>query len=409
MISRMKKHLSFLIKPASSDCNLFCDYCFYRKTAEDYPETSVHRITEDTIRTLVRKAQTPERASVSYIWQGGEPMLMGLDFYRMVLEIQEEHRHPDQQVTNTIQTNAVSVNDEWARFFNANNFLVGVSLDGPQHLYDIHRFTRGKNSVFHRVVSACDTLNKHRVEYNILAVVNNDTVQYPDTIYRYFRDKHFNYLQFIDCMEVVDDDIAPFSVTPKAFGDFLCRLFDLWLDDGYPNVSIRLFDNYLQYRVGRIPECCMYKDECGQYFVLEHNGDIFPCDFFVTREWKLGNINVDEIDFLIESTLRQDFAGKRSIPCVDCETCRWLGFCQRGCIKFRYQPTFNYSARNHMCEGYKQFFEYVDDAYNFLVWDIMRRQRGEPAAEAGRNEPCVCGSGKKFKKCCSRYSYLMNK
>ncbi len=366
-------------------------------------------MTEETFRTLVEKAQIPVRQSVSYIWQGGEPMLMGLDFYRMTIDIQNEHRQPGQHIANTIQTNAVAINDEWADFFAHNRFLVGVSLDGPRDLYDIHRFTRTKASVFDRVLKACDILEAHKVEYNILAVVNNDTVRYPEEIYRYFRDKKFHYLQFIDCMEVTDGEISPFSVDPKEFGDFLCKLFDLWIADGYPYVSIRLFDNYLQYRTGSAPECCMYKNNCGEYFVVEYNGDIFPCDFFVTKEWKLGNIHDDAVDVLIENPLRSEFAEKRSIPVGECEECTWMGFCQRGCIKFRHEPSFDYGALNYMCEAYKQFFEYVDETYDFLAWDILRRHRGEPAPSTGRNDPCFCGSGKKYKKCCAKYEYLLKK
>ncbi|MFC1551423.1 anaerobic sulfatase maturase [Candidatus Latescibacterota bacterium] len=406
MTSPMHTYLSFLMKPASSDCNLFCDYCFYRKTAEDYPETTVHRMSEETLRMLVEKAQTPERKAVGYIWQGGEPMLMGLDFYKMAVEIQTEHQKPGQQISNTMQTNAINIDDEWAVFFRKNNVLVGVSMDGPKELYDMHRFTRARSSVFEKVTDACDVLDKHNVDYNILAVVNNDTVKYPEEIYTYFRDKNFHYLQFIDCVEAVDGEIAPFSVDPHEYGKFLCKLFDLWLEDGYPRVSIRFFDNYLQYRAGMVPECCMYKNNCGEYFVVEHNGDMFPCDFFVTKEWNLGNINTDEIAALIDNPLRTEFADKRNIPHDDCEVCPWFGFCQRSCIKFRYLPDFDYSSLNIMCESYKMFFEHADKIYNFLAWDIMRRHRGEPPPDIGRNDPCVCRSGKKYKKCCEEYSFL---
>ncbi len=408
MTSPMYTYLSFLMKPASSDCNLFCDYCFYRKTAEDYPETSVHRMSEETLTTLVKKAQTPERRAVSYIWQGGEPMLMGLDFYKMAVEIQAAHQQPGQQITNTVQTNAINIDDGWASFFRANNILVGVSMDGPKEMYDMHRFTRARTSVFEKVVNACDVLDRHKVDYNILAVVNNDTVHYPEKIYRYFREKNFHYLQFIDCVEAIDGEMAPFSVDAHEYGKFLCKLFDLWVEDGYPNVSIRFFDNYLQYRAGMVPECCMYKNNCGEYFVVEHNGDVFPCDFFVTKEWQLGNINTDEIADLIESPLRKEFADKRNIPHDDCEVCPWLGFCQRSCIKFRFLPDGDYSKLNIMCEAYKTFFEYADKAYDFLTWDILRRHRGESPPKIGRNDPCVCGSGKKFKKCCGKYEFLLN-
>ena len=215
--------ISYLIKPASSDCNMFCDYCFYRKTAETYPETSVHRITYDTFATLARKAQEFNPKAVGYLWQGGEPMLMGLDFYERVIEIQEQFRKPDQMISNVIQTNAILIDEKWAQFFARHRFLVGVSIDGPQELYDLHRFTRSKKSVFDRVIRACGFLNEYNVDYNVLAVVNNDTVNYPEEIYNYFLEQSFHYLQFIPCIEVIDKKIAKFSVDAEEYGRFLCN------------------------------------------------------------------------------------------------------------------------------------------------------------------------------------------
>ncbi|MCE5249445.1 anaerobic sulfatase maturase [bacterium] len=405
----MRKNLSFLIKPASSDCNLFCDYCFYRKTAEAYPETTVHRLTLDTFTELVHKAQVPGRQAVSYMWQGGEPMLMGIDFYRQALAVQESHRQPDQTVSNTIQTNAILIDDDWARLFAEHRFLVGISLDGPRELHDIHRFTRSHKGVFDRVMNACAILDKHKVDFNILSVVNCDTVRHPVEIYRFLVSHGFHYLQFIPCLEVVDGEKAPFSVPADEYGRFLCDLFDIWFEDGYPYVSIRLFDNLLQYYAGYTPECCMYKDSCGEYLVVEHNGDVFTCDFFVTEEWHIGNILVNTPDEIMETPKYQEFAGLRRLECIECETCPWLGFCQRGCVKLRYLPEMNYSARNYLCDSYRTFFEYSKDRYRFLTWDIIRRHANQPAPSIGRNDPCICGSGKKFKKCCEPYSFIVKK
>ncbi len=402
--------ISYLIKPASSDCNMFCDYCFYRKTAEAYPETSVHRITDDTFATLARNAQEFNPQAAGYLWQGGEPMLMGLDFYERVIEIQEQFRKPDQMISNVIQTNAVLIDEKWAQFFARNRFLVGVSIDGPQELYDLHRFTRSKKSVFDRVKKACGFLDEYKVDYNVLAVINNDTVNYPEEIYNYFLEQHFYYLQFIPCIEVVDKKLAPFSVDAEEYGRFLCKLFDEWFKNGYPYVSIRLFDNLLQYRVGQVPESCMFKDSCGWYFVIEHNGDIFPCDFFVTKEWLLGNIRKDSIENILETPKYNEFAHLRDRPCEECNDCEWLDFCHQGCVKFRYLPELDYNATNYLCKSYKMFLEYTRERYNFLAWDIIRRHNGQPPPlNTGRNDPCFCGSGKKYKKCCEKYSFILKK
>lgn len=226
----VRPNVSFLIKPASFDCNLFCDYCFYRKTAEEYPETSVHRLTDEVYETLVKSAQIPERRAVSYMWQGGEPMLMGLDFYRRALAIQEKHRLPHHAITNTIQTNAIMIDDEWGELFAAHNFLVGVSLDGPRDLHDLHRFTRARTGVFDKVIAATEALERAGVDYNILSVVNNDTVKHPRDIYRFLVEGGFHYLQFIPCVETVEGELAPFTVRPDDYGEFLCQLFDAWLE-----------------------------------------------------------------------------------------------------------------------------------------------------------------------------------
>ena len=179
----MKQSIAFLIKPASYDCNLFCDYCFYRRTAESYPETSAHRMDIELLTTLVRKAQTKERQAVSYIWQGGEPTIMGLDFFEKAVEIQNIYRQPNQVISNTLQTNGFLIDDKWAQFFSRNQFLVGVSIDGPEELHDKHRFTRARTGVFDSVMNACNILKAHNVDFNILSVVTSDTVEHLSLIH----------------------------------------------------------------------------------------------------------------------------------------------------------------------------------------------------------------------------------
>jgi len=337
-------------------------------------------------------------------------MLMGLDFFRRAVDIQNRRRRPGQSISNVIQTNGIGIDDEWARFFAEHGFLVGISIDGPRELHDLHRFTRARTSVFDRVMKAVDHMNANGVEYNILAVINNDTVRYPVEIYNYLIGSGFHYLQFIPCLEVVDGETAPFSVNTEAYGDFLCRLFDEWFENGYPYVSIRLFDNLLQYMVGQVPESCMFKDSCGWDLVVEHNGDIYPCDFFVTPEWRLGNINDDSLEDILEQPKYLEFAHMRDRRCEMCDDCEWLGFCHRGCVKFRYLPGLDYDDANYLCEPYKKFFDYARDRYRFLTWDIVRRHTGRPVpSDIGRNDLCFCGSGKKFKKCCEKYRHIAQK
>ena len=349
----MIQHRSFLIKPASWDCNLTCDYCFYKRTAETYPESGAHRMSDETFEALVEKAQRDRVQNVSYIWQGGEPMLMGLDFYKRSIEIQETHRKTGQMLTNTIQTNGVLIDDDWGKFLADHNMLVGISVDGPKNIHDIHRFDHAGNSSFDRVFKAIDILEKYSVEYNILSVVTAETAACAKEIYHFFLDRNFHYLQFIDCIEADDDGPLPFSLSPDAFGKFLCELFDEWFENGYPYVSIRLFDNILQYRTGMQPECCMYKNNCGAYYVVEYNGDIYPCDFFVRDEWLLGNIHISGLDTFDNHPKHLEFMKLRSLPHDACEVCDWLGFCQRGCIKSRAFPNGDYGSLNYLCTAYK--------------------------------------------------------
>ncbi len=406
----MAQHRSFLIKPASWDCNLACDYCFYKRTVDTYPDDEPHRMSEETFEKLVERAQLEETQTISYIWQGGEPMLMGLDFYKKAIEIQEKHRKRGQQISNTLQTNGILIDDDWAKFLAEQNMLVGVSVDGPKELHDIHRFDYAKKSAFDKVLRAVELFEKHNVEYNILSVVTMETVDKAKEIYRFLREQDFHYLQFIDCIEADGDEIFPFTLKPEAYGKFLCELFDEWFEEGYPYVSIRLFDNILQYRAGMQPECCMYKNDCGAYYVVEYNGDIYPCDFFVQDEWLLGNVFISGFDAIDEHPLHKKFMTLRSLPHDACEKCEWLGFCQRGCIKSRAFPNEGYESLNYLCKAYKMLFEYTDERYDFLSWDIIRRHRGLPApTDVGRNDPCPCGSGKKYKKCCEKYEHIMKK
>ncbi len=409
MSTNLREYLSFLIKPASWDCNLFCDYCFYKRTVESYPE-STHRMSEEIFSELACQAQSDRRKAVSYVFQGGEPMLMGLDFYKRVIDITEKHRKPGQVVTTTVQTNGILIDDQWADFFARNHILVGISLDGPKELHDMHRFNYARESVYERVMKSIDIMRRYGVEFNILTVITKDTAPHADDIYDFFRENELYYLQFIDCYENdPDGNIAPFTLDNKSWGDFLCRMFDRWFRDGYPNMSIRLFDNLLQYYVGMAPECCMYKDDCGGYFVIEHNGDVYTCDFFVTDDWHLGNISETPIDKIIDHPKRKEFHNLRSIPCTECESCEWLGFCLRGCPKSRFFPNGDYSSLSFLCEAYKRFFEYSKDRYRFLAWDIIRRRNNQPVPVIGRNDPCVCGSGKKYKKCCEKYSFVLKR
>ncbi len=401
---------SYLVKPASSDCNLFCDYCFYRRTAASYPETAAHRMTPDTLEALVRKAQGGGAPAVSWCWQGGEPLLMGIDFYKTARELQERYRPHGCEVMNSVQTNGVLIDREWARFFRDNSFLVGVSLDGPRELHDLHRPNRAGAGVFDRVTDAIDILAGENVEFSVLCVVNEDTARHAADIYDFFRKKGYASLQFIPCVEAGSGDIPPFAVRPESYAAFLSELFDRWFADGYPRVNIRFFTNVVQYLMGMPSECCMFRPACPEYLVVEHNGDVYPCDFFVEDAWRVGNIVGDTLEEIVSHPKFIEFSGFRAVSRDECDACRWAGFCHRGCVRFRWIGERDHAGRDYLCDAHRTFLDTNEARLRFLARDVERRNLGLPApGDVGRNDPCVCGSGRKFKKCCEPYAFIFGK
>ncbi len=343
---------------------------------------------------------------------------MGRHFFERAVEYQARYGRTGQTVGNGLQTNGVLIDTSWAPFLRDAQFLVGLSLDGPQHIHDKYRhFLSGKSS-WERVAFARDVLLNHGVEVNALVVVNDYSVQFPREIYEYHKANGLTFMQFIPCVEPDPRDpskAASFSVSATAFGRFLCELFDLWMDDfryGQPATSVRWFDSvFYTYVEMQPPECTLLK-ECGIYLVVEHNGDVYSCDFFVDPEWHLGNVFDDNLGELLNSPRQNEFGAVKAALPPECPECPWLQHCWGGCPKDR-QGDPRDRGSNHFCESYKMFFEYADSRLKQLARDWKKQQdlndeneeKVEPAIETkniGRNEPCPCGSGKKFKNCCGK-------
>ncbi len=414
----MKKTLSsVLVKPAGPDCNLGCTYCFYLEKADMFAAQKVHRMSDETLKEMVRQVMQQGGQSVSFGWQGGEPTLMGLEFYQKAVEYQRKYGRQGQVVGNGLQTNGVLINKEWARFLKDAQFLVGLSLDGPQHIHDQYRkFPSGKSS-WERVVKARNVMLEVGTEVNALVVVNDYSVQYPEEIYDFHKKGGLSHMQFIPCVEpdpLNPGKAAPYTVTPEAFGEFLCKIFDLWQSDfrmGMPTTSVRWFDSLFYTYVGYdAPECTLLK-ECGIYTVIEHNGDVYSCDFFVDPEWKLGTLEDDNLGDLLNSPLQNMFGAEKLKRPLECETCKWLNHCYGGCPKDR-SGNPETGGSNQFCQSYKMFFEHADTKLREMAdaWMIERGMK-EPQktktirkdhADVGRNDPCPCGSGKKYKKCCGK-------
>lgn len=401
-----KKRLqSILIKPAGPDCNMACRYCFYLEKGALFPEQPVHRMSDDVLEETVRQMMTPGEQNLSFGWQGGEPTLMGLDFFNKAVDFQQRYGYSGQMVGNGLQTNGLLIDDEWCTFLKKYNFLVGLSLDGPEHVHNRYRIARGGQQTWHRVTAARDRMLDAGVELNALIVVNDYSVQFVDEIYAYHKEHGLQHMQFIPCVETDHSDpsrAASFSVSSKALGTFLCQLFDLWMNDfenGEPTTFIRWFDSLFFTYVGLDPPECTLLPSCGVYVVVEHNGNVYSCDFFVESQCKLGNVMEGNLTDILNSEQQHRFGQlKAALPKV-CLSCEWLQHCQGGCTKDRIRDPMDRGS-NHFCEAYKAFFAHAHARMLELADRWKKQQSANMPTKVGRNDPCPCGSGKKFKKCC---------
>jgi len=402
-----------LIKPAGPDCNMVCAYCFYREKKRLYPETKRHRMSDDVLEETIRQVMTQAGPQVSFGWQGGEPTLRGLEFFRKAVDLQQRYGR-GQLVGNGLQTNGLLIDKEWLRFLRKYNFLVGLSLDGPRHIHDHYRLRADGRGSWETVAGKAKNMLDAGVSVNALSVVTEYSAKHAAEIYISLKEIGFRHMQFIPCVETDPLDpgkAAPFSVSGEAYGEFLCDVFDLWLADfleGRPTTSIRFFDSLLSvYQGMTAPECTLLK-ECGVYVVIEHSGEVYSCDFFVEPRWKLGNVMSSRIVDLLNSEKQKNFGRVKSrLPFV-CRKCPWVGYCRGGCIKDRIRDPRDENL-NHLCRGYQMFFAHADKRMRLLAEEAEKRrpfnnrlENGARRGKTGRNDRCPCGSGLKYKKCCGR-------
>lgn len=289
-------------------------------------------------------------------------MLMGLDFYKKAVELQKRYGSAGQQVSNSLQTNAILLNDDWCRFLQENKFLVGISIDGPKELHDYYRKDFSGAGTFDKVVRAIEKCKEHKVEFNALILLNNKNAEQPDAVFDFLIEQGIKYLQFIPCVEVdsVTGDIADFSVTPGQYGEFMCRIFDRWYEYGPKKLSIRDFDSIVSHCVTGQHTICTFSKQCSQYIVIEHSGECFPCDFFVEPKWRLGNIFETPIEKLAGSDKKRAFARAKQNLCNKCILCRHLDLCRAGCMKDRAPfDREDFGRESYFCESYKRFFDYA--------------------------------------------------
>ncbi len=378
--SKFKKVLSsVLVKPSGPDCNLDCDYCFYLEKADLFTETKKHRMSLKTMELFIKQTLQQSVGPISFAWQGGEPTLMGLPFFEMAVKFQKRYAK-GRSIGNGLQTNGLLLNQEWADFLKTNNFLVGISIDGTEHIHDKYRtHVNGKPSWL-EVVDKAKMLLEAGVEVNVLSVVNDYSVQFPEEIYEFHKSLGFEYMQFIPLVETDNsnpDKAAAYSVGQEAYGNFLIKLFDMWQNDfkdGVATTSIRHFDSVLHNYVGiEAPDCTLLK-ECGNYVVVEHNGDVYSCDFFVEPDWKLGNLYEEDILVMLNSDKQKEFGELKSDLPEKCQKCKWQRPCYGGCTKDRLRDPQD-NGVSHFCEAYIAFFEHADKRLKQLAVEWAQKQK----------------------------------
>jgi len=367
------KPFSLLIKPSSADCNLRCNYCFYLDRASLYPDDRQPRMSLQVLERVIASFFASPQSTYSFAWQGGEPTLMGLPFFREAVRLQHELGRPGMVVANGFQTNGVLLNDDWARFFAESQFLVGVSVDGPPHLHDQTRRTSGGKGSHARIMAGLNALRRQRVEFNTLTLVNRANVAHPETIYDYLCDLGILHHQYIECVEFdAEGRQQPFAISGSEWGDFVCRIFDRWYARDAFRVSVRLFDTILAQLVDGISNTCVAGRSCDQYFVVEHNGDIYPCDFHVRHDLLLGNIMQDNWEDLQVSPLYRKFAAAKTAWSPACEVCPWQRFCNGDCPKNRPGAS---TSLSHLCSGWKKFYAHTMPRFEELAQEVRRARR----------------------------------
>ena len=404
------------VKPAGAACNLACRYCYYLEKAEAHPSPGVPRMPPDLLESyIVQHLEASDGPVTRFSWHGGEPTVLGIDYFREIVALQRRHRPPGRQITNGIQTNGLLVDDAWARFFSAERFGVGLSLDGPADLHDPYRVTRGGEPTHARVMQALEKLQRHRVALDILCTVHDLNVRHPLRVYRFFRQAEVRTIGFLPVVEPAPGEpggVTTHTVPAETYGEFLCAIFDEWTARDTARIEVQAFEEVTRPARGLEHSLCIVRDTCGNIPVVEHAGDAYSCDHFVDERHRVGNLRESQLADLLVSPRQVAFGlAKRDTLPRQCRECEVLDQCHGGCPKDRFVRTEDgEEGLNYLCLAFKRFYRHAapfaarvaaerrKPTLAELVPDV---RRGAGMAVTGRNAPCPCGSGKKFKQCCA--------
>ncbi len=422
-----------LAKPIGPICNLDCKYCFYLEKEKLYKEEASWKmdpaLLEEYIIGYINGQHIPR---IDFAWQGGEPTLLGVDFFRRVVALQKKHCPPGKQISNAIQTNGTNLNDEWGAFLSENNFLVGLSVDGPADLHNKYRVDKGGNDTHHNVLRGAEILKKYKVAFNALCVVNRYNAREPLRVYHFLKTLGTDFFQFIPIVEceAAEDEVLDLSSPPQIreqyspvsgwsvhsedYGDFLNAIFDEWVRNDIGKYYVQLFDIQLELYMGHPSSLCIFKETCGSALAVEHNGDLYSCDHYVYPEYFLGNIQDNDMSAMVASANQRQFGlDKQALLPQQCRDCAFLKLCNGECPKNRFLKSIDgEDGLNYLCKGLMKFFKHTKPYFEEMR-DLLQQRRA-PAElmlklkrEAEKfskkntkpNEPCPCGSGKKFKRC----------
>ncbi len=439
-MTKASREFQVFVKPIGSVCNLDCSYCYYSKKGQLYPKGESFRMTDDILEEyIVQHIEAYPEEVIRFSWHGGEPTILGLDYFRKILALQHKHQPPGQRIMNGMQTNGTLLDEEWGCFLAEEGFAVGLSLDGPQDMHDRYRLTKDRKSSFEDTIRGYELLRECGVDCDILCVVSAHNVQHPKEVYRFFKEIRAPYVSFLPLVErqrktasgenpeimtiEAESRVNRNTMTTEAWGDFLCAIFDEWVEKDVGKIKVQIIEEATRTAFDQEHSLCIFRPVCGDIPVVEHNGDFYSCDHFVDGEHRLGNITRTPLVELLESPAQREFGQAKldTLPryCLECEV---RNMCNGECPKNRFiQTPDGEPGLNYLCAGYKRFFTRCQP----FVQEVATQWRRQTLAleqqlppkptthiqshhrthirsgpKIGRNAPCPCGSGLKYKKCC---------
>ncbi len=404
-----------MAKPLGPICNLDCHYCYYTYKKQLFKSSDSFRMSQEVLENYIQQYITSSQGrEIEFVWQGGEPTLLGVEFFRLVVELQEKYSK-DSKISNTLQTNGTLVTDQWCEFLKQNDFLVGISIDGPRNLHDSYRRDKKGDSSFDAVVNTIKLLRKHGVRFNTLTAINDKNSEHPLEVYRFLKDIGDGYIQCIPIVERLSGEVTPWSVRPNQLARFYMDIYDEWIAQDVGKVFVQFFDAALGNWLGVGGGVCHFSPECGKSAILEHNGNLYACDHYVSPRFKRGNIMLESLEELMGSETQKSFgAHKRTGLMDDCLQCNYKFACHGDCPKHRFETSSaGTCGLSYLCSAYKKIFSHIDASMTTMVGfvksglpasKIMNRtlwgREGKAGESVKRNDPCPCKSGIKYKKCC---------